>query len=312
MVMSEIGQPAPHEAFSKTAKIIAQDPDLVAFAPEIGEPTKDEFDRFRPELYALLAIAVDKVFADTLTARDEAPPYGLLTDEGEPLTALTSFDQLGKALGNTLRHHLVSSFESMRHSELAPAVDRLGDVVALFHESYEGSRYETSEWLINSGIGTAAQELGNALDAIPRVVRREKPGASSEEVGIIARNSQLLVKRVASVNINHLPAAGAVVADAARDLAPGYDLHTNGLALKTSKDGVEYVDFVKPAVQTDDPYAGNAHRQIGERTTYFETLGCPALVKFNGESVVDKLWNWMVDIGVEAKLFDKFEAEEIF
>lgn len=120
-----------HEAFSITAKEVAEYPDLVAFAPEIHEPSKEEFNRLRPELYALLAITVDKVFGDAFSARDTLPPFGLEDEHGGTITTISDFSQLNQAFWTTLHNKIEPAFTAMQASPLAPAIDRLGEVTAL-------------------------------------------------------------------------------------------------------------------------------------------------------------------------------------
>jgi hypothetical protein len=290
------------------AKEFRENPDIIERSSEspadlnVLEPNdyRTRIHELRPELYALLAVVSERIVDDAVDGRNEHPPYGLRSEDAtEEKTAIRGFKDLSYPLWSTLKSSASEVITQLRKED-SPIPARLDCLCAIFLDTFEEPRYKSTEKLVISGLGTAVNETVSALRAISRLVRNEDSYATSGEIATIARSSKILPFRMAGVNIAHLNIPGSLV-ETAGERYPIAQNDIQALQLKIRLDGSRYVDFVQPLVETQSP--DNPFNKLMNKKTWYKTLGCPARIKLNGSSPIEKLWDWTIDIAEAENLF---------
>lgn len=268
--------------------------------PAVNEGEYKKRQAQRRELYAIAAVLTQSTVDHAIATAYQRPPYGLTTPLGSPDEEEESYSELKYGLGATLQHAYKEVAESR---QMRPIVERLDYAVGAFRGGRGEHRYESARRLMNSGIGTACKLTVDCLDVVVATSLNAEPNRTLEEIAQIAHASVGVVHKVAAVNIDQLSAASATIEAAARHSREQEQV----LAVKSGKDGQEYVDFIKPVGRLDHPHTilrglrptNRYYSYIGDIACENDTLGCPALVRLNGANANEKLWHWTVGIAAQ-------------
>jgi hypothetical protein len=291
-------------SYVQQARSIRQQPSIV----ETFEDIPDDFqcgrkeymatlDSFRPELYAVAAVIADEAVDHAVEREGDFPKF-VIDTRVAPLDL--SFSSLAAHMRSYLADSVRLRLEEME-TEKSPVLMRLEGLCKLFHHDYE-SRYGTPETLILAGVGTAGTETAYALRAVRYIVLKEEPHANTGETAEVAKASKRFMRRIASVNVEHLGAVSKLVRIAGQLPLDEYD-GLEPLFQGVNPEGIGFVDFAKPLFAYPNLVSDDG-TTIGDIPIQLTTIGCPARAKLNGMSSIDKLWAWAIDLAYEAGLFE--------
>lgn len=226
------------------------------------------------ELYALSAVAIDRVISYAFSKRTNHPPLGLKTTRGKnarlkkSLSIDKNFQELELNFGKTLEWY--TFFLSMYPDEntqdefnIHSIRERLTTVLDLMPA--RKLHYENGFKLINAGIGTGVSEMTRVLKTIPLLYRQKhsRESTSVEDLMKTARNSYPIVVQLASMHLTRF-----------LQYSQNLDAHLLRFNLKSVTDG-------------------NAVTLSVARSP---TKGCPALVDFGEGSAIKRVWRWYLEI----------------
>jgi hypothetical protein len=284
------------------------DPSVVGNRPEIDIDVIVDDDKFwesihelRPELYAITALATDYTVTNAYQKWEQDHS---LSPEAF-YTAKPSIKSLPVRLNHTLRAAVPDALDAME-SEYPGIIDRYKQLTRHFLLTYESSRYESIEGLIESGIGTATKETVKAIEAISRTCKLDSPDIGDDEIIAIARRSSGIILKAASVNLGQLPVVSGLLEETNKNYTDyGPENPVEVLKLTVDRDGLKYVNFIGPMLNLPDPNDKTGKSKLNDAELVFETLGCPAILKFGDSPTVVKLWNWVIDIVDQEKILDQ-------
>jgi hypothetical protein len=286
---------------------IEADPSFIGERPPINIDTIANDDTFwesvhelRPELYAISALATDYVVTGAYQNWEQHHELG----SSSQFVPELGLQNLRTRLNSTFRSTIAGAFEALE-TDYPGLLDRFRELTAHFLLTYDGSRYETIEKLIETGIGTATKETLKTLEAVVRTCRLDTPDISIEEIITIAKRSSGLILKAASLNIAHLPAMSGLLEVTNRELIDEEHTPIDVLKLDTNRQGLKYVNFIGPVLNLPCPYDTSGEKTVKDAQLTFETQGCPAIVKFGDTPTVVKLWNWVIDIAEQENQFDQ-------
>ena len=270
---------------------------------------REQWKRFKPEIYAITGVIIDRVISRTLKDKDNHPPFGLVqkkslnssgNHEYETVSQFNAdqpFQHLSTAMGQTLNHQnwletkdLEQGLKDPENSEsIKKAYKRLLDIIPA---KYGGvpleERAGLAFFMVETGIGTATKVMANLLEVIPDLYRRDysqqKP--SADTLTQIATESYPLLAQLAMMHLKDFSAAEKYMR--VPDGKGEWDLAKFKLTNTASGLKVEVNPGVREFI---DKFNNDAYESVSE------TIGCPAMVNFGEGSAVKRLWNWYVDIG---------------
>ena len=168
--------------------------------------------------------------------------------------------------------------------------NRLKQLIA-FQQRYvkNDDHKEDLEGFITGGSGTAATIMGGVGNVLPIVCEANELELIPQQLTRIALNSYPLV---ADLAMRHMYDFGAILDRLEEGSIFFKRFNPKYFALKDVPAGKQLVitDSTKEYRQEEVEQLHTPNR-IGPAT-----IGCPAMVNFNGESAVKKLWNWHVEL----------------
>jgi hypothetical protein len=234
-----------------------------------------------PILQVVLEDAVDVLRADPIIANFlESGPERLYSGI-DPLREIATYAQGVCSERWRSRAEIISR----RAPQYAPHLEKLESI---HYESttYTGTPTEVLDMFGLRGIGTAHSLMHGLLDLIPRVAAREGMPYSSEEFAKIARNSEVLIMRLAMMHVGDFAQLYVVISGASPVAIPSFD--PSYFALVDASNGGKRLGMA-PEMNLH----GNSPRYRGFDA---HTVGCPAHVKTDDKAAgISMLWGWYVE-----------------
>ena len=263
----------------------------------------------RREFYALLAVILNNIFGRVNGKREERPPYGLVErlesdrDPTEYRTVTSLFNgnpflNLGRYMMDTLYQGIdeeLEFLEDLLQDKLS--TNPIKTTYARFKKMYVTDKDPEyldglKDMTLRPGVNTATDAMAGILEVIPQVYERDypkKPEAS--KLVEIAQNSYPLIAELAMGHERFIvPALWAVreIRELFTPLDPKYFKlkNINGNLQLTLPETTELTEKIKQI-------SGNGSAPGDSKDP---TLGCPAMVDFDGGSAVKKLWKWNIEV----------------
>ncbi len=142
---------------------------------------------------------------------------------------------------------------------------------------------------ISGGSRTAASVMGSLINILPEVYERNDLELNPESLVSTARNSFSLVADLAMRHIYDFGTVHIRLEEGSKFFKRFNSKYfvlkdiSGGRQLTITEDAKNYDEDIAQVFHSEN-YIGGA------------TIGCPAMVNFNGESAVKKLWNWHLEL----------------
>ncbi len=287
------------------------------------KPSSDEafqvWHKNKPERNAIIGVLSDRIINRAIAAKPNHKPYGLVTindtsETWETVLQIDDYDPFGKLqvhMRDTLGLALLQEISEL---EALSSKSRSGSVVPSSVSAYERflkilefrQKYVINrpiseaniELTIAEGLGTAVDVMSAALKVIPQVYRSKFPedDMSTAVLLEIAGNSYPFIVGMAAQHQNthdvqrtHVGRRVVFSFESFRFFPESFTL-----AASTNRLRLDFKEEVKQDIARD------ADEKLSVLSADYNdmliTTGCPALVPFNKESGIKKLWDWYLEI----------------
>jgi hypothetical protein len=277
----------------------------------------DAWAKMKPEVYALTSILTDRVINRTINSIPQRQPFGLiessltnfdLSQNPIPLISIEKLSEehkLKSALNYTLKRSLREELAIIldpnnTDQQLATTksvYDRLNDLLNFrLNKIYSSHKKSGVEDFITGGIGTASTIMAGIIDLIPTVYRLNELKTDPKELAGTAKISYPLISQLAKMHIYDFGAMNGELTDYALQLNsynPQYFQLTDTAAGKRLT--------INKSIKPDGEEFGRLTHP--ENLSGPATIGCPAMVNFDGEPAIKKLWTWVAEIGSHIYLY---------
>lgn len=268
----------------------------------------------RVELYALTALVADGVVDRALAERAAYPPYGLARSKFSDLGmvsinpdpyeegSLATFHALWNALVDTAVLALHRELGARRHTEQAwtiEALERRLPVFAAVERADKGARKRDLTTFVYGGLQFGASVCVQLTEVGARVLRRDEPGLSADEVAAVLTRSTGPAHRLAALDLDRALAVYRRLLSSAADTPeqgrdkPGW-LDAGRFSVRTADGQAWQVALHGVDAPAEDAVPDGA---VDAR------LGCPARIDVDGEATpIGALWRWTVELALESGL----------
>jgi len=270
----------------------------------------DVWYKMKPELYALTAVLIDRVVDRAIRTKHERPPFGLMSFDlavvnlQAPPTPISAIERivndqdLASAMRATLTRSAIEEVEFLENPDnlndttrqAVSVYNRLKQLVVFRQRYIENDDHtEDPAAFIRRGSGTAAAIMGGVVNVLPEVYEANGLELNPQELTQTAINSYPLV---ADLAMRHMYDFGIVLTRLEEGSKFFKRFNSKYFVLKDISSGIQ-LTITEDAKNYDEDIAQELHSRnhIGGAT-----IGCPAMVNFNGESAVKKLWNWHLEL----------------
>lgn len=317
MAESELSRVAvrARELATTGSRALGAIPALDQLAAERDTRRRRQLQSLRVDLYALASLVADAAVHRTISARAEAPPYGLLksghTDwkmilaNPEPVAAgaVGSFLALGKATVDTVVFHLDKEFATLRATGGTWIISGLEDLLALFRDGappQTQARMRDAFSFIYGGLHFGTGICVQLVEAMHRVLVSRSGLSVRDEVATM-EHSLRPAYRLAGLNVDHVVGAYEGL------LEPLDTLPTRAGGSMRWFDPASFmvVESAGRPVRVDLAADLAAEGENAAPTTWV-TQGCPARVSSTGgPSPIALLWGWCIELAHDTGLLDR-------
>lgn len=234
-----------------------------------------------PILQVVLEDTVDMLRADSIIANFLEKGHERLHSSVDPLREIAMYAQ--RVCNERWRSR--AEIVSRRTPQYAPHLEKL-ESIRYESSTYSGDPTEVLNMFGMRGIGTAHNLMYGLLDLIPKVAAREGIPYSAEELTEIARNSEILIMRLAMMHVGDLATLSAALSRSSSVVMPSFD--SSHFVLVDASSGGRRLGMA-PEMSSH----ANSSRYRGFDA---HTVGCPAHVRAdNKASGISILWGWYVE-----------------
>lgn len=264
----------------------------------------------RPELYALAAILADRTLRRAVRAVPSYPPYGLarsmfsqlrmVNTAPQPFEAgsISDYDDLGRAMVDTVVLHLTVELTDLRVSERRWMVDRVEHLLALLRTAPAPTgpaRIRDTFSFMYGGLHFGTSVCVQMVEVMSRILaEREPPAPTHERAAVITRSIRAL-SQLTALDVG--------------DIARVYQ------SLQSPTEGPRRPSTRAPSTR----WLASGHfvvhapsgraRRIDLRSGALPAvtgLGCPARVSLAGTaSAIATLWRWSVEAAEAGGLLNR-------
>jgi len=230
----------------------------------------------RRELYILLSVCASQMVPDFI---DATPPGSVQPVELDNEPSAAFHDALLAVIDRFFERHADEWRDGRRRSEIEPLLRRIDAIGPGVSAVDAVPRFHYAEGLVKAGMRSMAVFAPVVVSAI--IDRAADPSQATE----IARRSVLLLRRLASLGLgDRTQAQERLIDEDTVECRPGAPVALSG------PPGQERLELDVPAVLCCDPPP-----EWRLPASYGFVIGCPALIRLEGEAPLDRLWNWMLD-----------------
>lgn len=260
-------------SFANRIKIGGVYNDIPSESPILHLEHSSQLRRFKPEIYAITAVIIDRVFSRLFNQKekyspptkfDQKNPYGSLQIQMKEIifsAALDELEDLDEKLKNPENKEAIKA-----------AYSRLIGIIHPVFPSFENANGSTMvKVFVNSGIETAVSVMVNLLKTIPEVYVKSKGKIVPIQTLIeTASNSYPLLARLASMDLADFVSVNDYIWNQSKFVLVG-------------SNGNQRLDFQ------------DQEKDVITKSIIDNSKSCPAMVNFGEESAMKKLWQMHVD-----------------
>lgn len=284
------------------ARRLREHPEDFDFA--VREPEPERSRELRREFYTLLTAASEAAVDDFIEQSPEFGPLGihLRAGEGGTLPVLPQHLIYAEDPYRTLEGALFDTNGSVRflrdkpsfNERLRPLCERIDHIAPALSQATRqpGPAGRYAERLVSQGMATVFSFGTRILETTERLVQAESSGeASAQDIAAVARCSGPVLTKFASLGFDEFTTTNFRLLD---KTVPSHD--PRFFTLREGREGNQ-LDIAEPIPV---PYKNGEWigSMLSEQFTH--KIGCPAVIRLNGASPIERMWQRMVGIAEQS------------